>query len=351
MCLIVGLHFLNILESSILIFLRDTTIRKMLFMIKRLIFYPNYLIALPDHCISLSYLCYNSLNLSTDRLFAPKLILIRRHNHLSIVLTLYDPFIILLFNLRKTFGAITLSVGTFSRKFLLRVGQSAISSLFPLHHKKWLILANGWCGHYSLAELAALKWVRLLARNNYCRFFIAVLMMSLVELTAASWILVFDLNCWGWHHRLVLDWNWVLSAKYKSPRFILFDCRRIHSWVRHSNLNCFSYCFIYSDIVTESLPLSVHWIYTSTWEHIAFLDESLPINLIFVLFARICTSDLENLDELSHSKSSALTLRSTMMMTVVAIMMMTVLFWTGLRSDWVMIVLVIFQRCIILDVS
>jgi hypothetical protein len=136
MCLIVGLHFLNILESSILIFLRDTTIRKMLFMIKRLIFYPNYLIALPDHCISLSYLCYNSLNLSTDRLFAPELILIRRHNHLSIVLTLYDPFIILLFNLRKTFGAITLSVGTFSSKFLLRVGQTTISSLFPLHHKK-----------------------------------------------------------------------------------------------------------------------------------------------------------------------------------------------------------------------
>ena len=146
----------------------------------------------------------------------------------------------------------------------------------------------------------------------------------------------------------MLDWNWVLSAKYKSPRFVIFDGRRIHSWVRHSNLNRLSYSLIYSDVVTESLPLGVDWVHTSTRENIALLDKSLPINLIFVLFARICTCDLENLDELTHCKSSALTLRSPMMMTI---MMMAMLFRAGLRSDRVMIVIIIFQRCIILDVS
>lgn len=173
----------------------------------------------------------------------------------------------------------------------------------------------------------------------------------MMELVASSWILVFDLYSWGRHHGLMLDGNWVLCAKYKSPRFIIFDSRGIHSWVGHPNLNCLSYSFIHSDIVAESLPLGVHWVYTSTREHITLLDESLPINLIFVLFARISTSDFENLDEFSHSKSCALTLRSSMMMAVVAVMMMTMLFWAGLRSDRIVIVLIIFQRGIILDVS
>ena len=78
--------------------------------------------------------------------------------------------------------------------------------------------------------------------------------------------------------------------------------------------------------MTESLPLGVYRVDTSAREDIALLDESLPIYLILVLFARISTCDLKNLDKLPHSKPSALTLRSSMMVAVMAIMMMTMLF-------------------------
>jgi hypothetical protein len=123
MCLIVCLHFLNILESPILIFLIDTSI--MLFMIKRLIFHPNYLITLPDHSVPLSDLSNYSLYLSPDRLFTAELIMISWHDYISIVvLTLYDPLIILLFYLRESLGAVTLTIGPFAREFLLGVGET-----------------------------------------------------------------------------------------------------------------------------------------------------------------------------------------------------------------------------------
>jgi hypothetical protein len=77
--------------------------------------------------------------------------------------------------------------------------------------------------------------------------------------------------------------------------------------------------------VAESLPLSIYRVDTSPGKNIALLDKPLPINLILILFARVRTCNLENLDEFSDCEASSLTLRSTMMI-LVAVMMMAVLF-------------------------
>lgn len=79
--------------------------------------------------------------------------------------------------------------------------------------------------------------------------------------------------------------------------------------------------------MTESLPLSVHRVYTPPRKNISLLDEALPVHLIFILFAWISTCHLKYLDKLSDCKSSALPLRPPMMMTVMAIVViMTMLF-------------------------
>lgn len=58
-------------------------------------------------------------------------------------------------------------------------------------------------------------------------------------------------------------------------------------------------------IVAEPLPLSVHRIDAPSREE-ALLDESLPVDLVFILFAWKLLSHLEDLDQLSDGKSSSL---------------------------------------------
>lgn len=187
-----------------------------------------------------------------------------------------------------------------------------------------------------------------MTRDHDRRFFEGLLVSC--ELIVTD-MLILDLRGWGWHQRLVLDGNWILSAKYKSPRLFILESRRIHCWVGHSNLDSFPHSFIHSNIMTESLPLSVHRVYTPPWKNISLLDEALPVHLIFILFAWISTCHLKNLDELSDCKSSALPLRPPMMTVMAIVVIMTMLFWSCLRSNWVMTVLVVLWWGVKLDVS
>lgn len=186
--------------------------------------------------------------------------------------------------------------------------------------------------------------------GDHDRRFIEGLLVS-CELIVA-YILIFDLRGWSWHQGFMLNGNWVLGAKNKSARLFILECRRIHSWVWHPNLDSFSHCLIHCYIMAESLPLSIHWVYTPPWKNISLLDKSLPVDLILILFAWIRTSHLKNLDELSDCKSSTLSLRATMMMTVMAIVViMAMLFWSCLWSDRIMIILAVLWWSIKLDMS
>ena len=140
--------------------------------------------------------------------------------------------------------------------------------------------------------------------------------------------------------------KWILCAKYKPICLIIFYCRRIHSWVRHANLNSFSYCFFNSNIMTKSLPLSINWVNTSPREDITLFNKPLPVNLVFVFLTRVSACNLKDLDKLTNCKSSSLALRSTMMV----VMMIWMLLWS-LGSDRVMRVIILLWRCIVFYVS
>jgi hypothetical protein len=66
-------------------------------------------------------------------------------------------------------------------------------------------------------------------------------------------------------------------------------------WIRHSKLHSFFQGSFNKFIMAEPLPLSIHRVYAAAWE-IAKFDESLPVNLIFVLFAFELLSHMEDLD-------------------------------------------------------
>lgn len=59
-------------------------------------------------------------------------------------------------------------------------------------------------------------------------------------------------------------------------------------------------------VMTKSLPLSIHRVYTPARKE-ALLDESLPIDLVLILFARVLLCDLEYFDKLSDSEPCPLT--------------------------------------------
>ena len=73
------------------------------------------------------------------------------------------------------------------------------------------------------------------------------------------------------------------------------------SWVRHAKLVSFMDGLFNCIVVAKSLPLCIDWVNTSTWEE-ALFDESLPVNLVLILFAWVLLSDLEYLDQLSNCK-------------------------------------------------
>ena len=113
--------------------------------------------------------------------------MVGRHHH--VLLTLDDPLIVLLFDLREVFvviGAVSLRVGALADEFILGVRKV----LFFHQEIRVLGLAEGG-GLDTFAEFAALQGVRLLGGDNDGRFFISVMEM---ELAASTGILVFDLN-------------------------------------------------------------------------------------------------------------------------------------------------------------
>jgi hypothetical protein len=58
--------------------------------------------------------------------------------------------------------------------------------------------------------------------------------------------------------------------------------------------------------MTKSLPLRINWVNTSARKNTLFY-ESLPVNLVFVLFAWVFLSHLEYFDQLSNCESRSLT--------------------------------------------
>jgi hypothetical protein len=57
--------------------------------------------------------------------------------------------------------------------------------------------------------------------------------------------------------------------------------------------------------VAELLPLSIDGVNASPREE-AFCDESVPVDLVFVLLALVFLSDFEDLDQLSQSEPCSL---------------------------------------------
>ena len=98
---------------------------------------------------------------------------------------------------------------------------------------------------------------------------------------------------------------------------LIFDRQGIHSGIRHAYLHSFLDCLLYRNVMTESLPLSVDWVHTSSREHIALPNEPLPVDLVLVLLAWVCACDLKDLNEFSHSESSPLPRESPTSMMIV----------------------------------
>jgi hypothetical protein len=84
--------------------------------------------------------------------------------------------------------------------------------------------------------------------------------------------------------------------------------------------------------VAEFLPLGIHRVDAAARENITLFDKPLPVDLVFVLFARVSTGDLKDFDELAHSKSSPLTLG-------VALVMLFIRMFR--RTKWVTVTIII----------
>ena len=80
---------------------------------------------------------------------------------------------------------------------------------------------------------------------------------------------------------------------------------RERRWVRHAQLVSFMDSLLNCVVVAESLPLSIHWVDTSSRKE-TLLDEPLPVHLVLVLLARVLLSDLEYFDQLSNCKPGPL---------------------------------------------
>ena len=90
--------------------------------------------------------------------------------------------------------------------------------------------------------------------------------------------------------------NWTVNGGRQSVK---------GSRVGHAQLESFFKCLLNSIIMTESLPLSIYRIHTSSRKETLF-NKALPVNLIFVLFARIVFGHIKYFNEFPHRESSSL---------------------------------------------
>ena len=73
----------------------------------------------------------------------------------------------------------------------------------------------------------------------------------------------------------------------ESLSFLVLDRRREHCRVGHPDLDGFSDGLLHRVIVAESLPLGIHRVDTPARKDIALANESLPVDLVLVLLARV----------------------------------------------------------------
>lgn len=76
-------------------------------------------------------------------------------------------------------------------------------------------------------------------------------------------------------------------------------------WIRHAKLVCLVDSLFNGVIVTEPLPLRIHWINTPTRKD-TLLNKSLPVDLVFVFLAWVFLHHFEYVDEFSKCKPCSL---------------------------------------------
>ena len=85
--------------------------------------------------------------------------------------------------------------------------------------------------------------------------------------------------------------------------------------------------------MAKPLPLSIHWVYTPAGK-VAKLYETLPVDLIFVLFAFEFLSHVEDLDKLSHRESGPLTRKIRLPFNHVLVLMVRI--WKCNQLEWLL---------------
>ena len=98
----------------------------------------------------------------------------------------------------------------------------------------------------------------------------------------------------------------ITGTQDKPLSFLISSCYWVHSGIRHPHLNSLFNSFFNCLVMTKPLPLGINGIDTSARKDITFSDKSLPINLVFILFARISTCDFKYFYKFSHCKPCSL---------------------------------------------
>ena len=158
------------------------------------------------------------------------------------------------------------------------------------------------CSNLSLhlSYVCWLSWIRALLLLHKM-LYMNVMWLKILDLSETFWLNI----CNRLSLRSNRLWAEILTFQVQNRAINCWRKRIECSRVRHTELQSFLYCSLNWFIMTKSLPLSIDWIYATSWK-IALLNEPLPVDLIFILLTRILLCDLENFNELSHRKPCSL---------------------------------------------